>query len=374
MEIDILYERKELAKNFLSLLDKGTISLILYEARRKGKTTFVLNDLAKVARNDHYVFYYSFMKKGIKSDFRLTFLENLRKFFIEEIYQKIQIKQNVNFELNLGFLKIKTSTIEEKVTYYNLDLTSLSDVCQAIIEYSDKPILFIFDEFQEIGRYENTKISLDFLKELRTILDVNRGFFKTIFLGSSIQDINKMFSDYKQPFFRFGLKMRLPNLEDDFIDYLIDKFHEKENFKLDKNKLLSIFKKNDYSPAVIMDLFKVAKIVGKSLNYDVDLIYQELKSLEKDFGDHQIIFNKLNLLDKVILKRITIDNYKITSQPSLNFIKSIKNLENVDVQNIRSSIKKMKKMDVINSEGQFWNINNPNLFEEIDKMKFEFNK
>lgn len=258
------------------------------------------------------------------------------------------------------------------MTYYNLDLTSLSDVCQAIMEYSDKPILFIFDEFQEIGRYENTKISLDFLKELRTILDVNRGFFKTIFLGSSIQDINKMFSDYKQPFFRFGLKMRLPNLEDDFIDYLIDKFYEKENFKLDKNKLLSIFKKNDHSPAVIMDLFKVAKIVGKSLNYDVDLIYQELKSLEKDFGDHQIIFNKLNLLDKVILKRITIDNYKITSQLSLNFIKSIKNLENVDVQNIRSSIKKMKKMDVINSEGQFWNINNPNLFEEIDKMKFEF--
>lgn len=88
MEIDILYERKELAKNFLSLLDKGTISLILYEARRKGKTTFVLNDLAKVAKKDHYVFY-SFMKKGIKSDFRLTFLENLRKFFIEEIYQKI---------------------------------------------------------------------------------------------------------------------------------------------------------------------------------------------------------------------------------------------------------------------------------------------
>lgn len=352
---DIIFERKELAKQFLSLYDKATFSLIMYEVRRKGKTTFVLEDLAKEASKTHYVFYYSFMRNNSLDSFLLDFT----KFVKDVVFQNIDLKSKAKLNLFLINAEIQVEKKEE--------LLSLFDLQRLIKQYSDLPILLILDEFQEIGRQENKKESLGFLKELRTMLDTSRGFIKTIFLGSSIEDIGKMFSDYKQPFFNFGLKIKLPDLNEDFLNHVNDYF-KKETGKELKN-IKKVYEKIGKLPGLLLDLVKILKINGEIYDYDLmkALIFQ--KNFEEKFKINEFNFYDLSLLEKNVLKRILINNKQLSSEQSLNWIRnSDEELIDLSLFSLRAAIRKLKNKDVIRKEKQLWFINNQAIIDKINSL------
>lgn len=62
MSLDYFYPRKDYASRIVNSLHSMSNSFSLFQIRRKGKTTFLLDDLADVASDRFYVFYYSFMR------------------------------------------------------------------------------------------------------------------------------------------------------------------------------------------------------------------------------------------------------------------------------------------------------------------------
>lgn len=79
-----------------------------------------------------------------------------------------------------------------------LDELSLVQIINAITESSDKPVLMLLDEVQELARVSHT---IGLIRSLRTGLDINQQKIKVIFTGSSTNGLRAMFNDNKAPFF-----------------------------------------------------------------------------------------------------------------------------------------------------------------------------
>ena len=69
---------------------------------------------------------------------------------------------------------------------------SVSEVIEALAQ-SGKTVLLLFDEVQELARFDDTG---GLIRSLRTGLDMHRAQVKVVFTGSSINGLRQMFSDY----------------------------------------------------------------------------------------------------------------------------------------------------------------------------------
>lgn len=211
------YSRKEYAEKLMKSIGNSH-AIVLFEGRRKGKTTFLINDLASIASNDHYVFYYSFMleeKDLLNGNFKEDFIFKLNEFVNDVIFNEKnndRIKKS-EFEISLDLknplmflnsfkVKYKRENISQEKIIRKLNLIDIFDL---IKEFTDKKVLLILDEFQEVARFQkNQEEKIGFIKDLRTGLDLNKTVIKTVFTGSSYNDLSKLFSNYNEPFYKFG--------------------------------------------------------------------------------------------------------------------------------------------------------------------------
>lgn len=393
--LDYFYSRKDYASRIINSLHSMSNSFSLFQIRRKGKTTFLLDDLADVASDRFYVFYYSFMRGNNLEDYDLYqhFKKSLFDFLKTTICnQSIKVPKEKNiFIKKIGLLSFNLEFDKEYNEKEIFEKMDLSDIFLLMGEYSDKPILFLLDEFQEIAKFKN---SIDFLKTLRTELDIRKTYISCVFTGSSYNELDVLFNQYNHPFFRFTNKMDFPDLDNDFIYFCTDVFmnriketnsfnelmknfrkitledNNETNFNEDdlkkwlNNNLIKIFNETGKFPVIIKDILQKLEI---TLNLENLNEYAIDHNLNRENEDNRKIWINLSQIERNILFRIVKNKNKIGSTLSEDGF-----LKGVEKSKIDYAIRKLKQKNLILKEGkQSWLITDQSFKRYIDDYVHE---
>lgn len=338
------FSRKDYAKNLIEMLMDSNNSISLFEIRRKGKTTFLIDDIAPLASDVMYVFYFSFMKNESDKNYLVL---NFKKTLFEFIYlnimgEKIDYLKDKKILLKklgfkLPFLNIELSNEFEQIDFSKV---SLSDLFLLMDGYAKIPVLFLFDEFQELAKMNQ----IGFVRDLRTELDIRKNYISCIFTGSSYNALDKMFSQYNQPFFKFGINIDFPDLGMDFIENCEKVFYEKTKIHLDKIHLFELFNKHGKYPMVLIDALLKLEITRKVEDVESYIIDN---SLIKEITVNQSLWKNFSEIDKRILFLIVNNNNnKISSEKNLKWLSKEIGQE-IKKNNVTYSLRKLKNEQVI---------------------------
>lgn len=384
-------DKAELLLNNIKTEDP--MNMMLFKQRRSGKTLFLKKDVMDLAdKHNVFCFYFSFLeiKNGdrITEDFINDFLISLKNGFslnkkmfsefknffhlIKEFSFGVSIgdEKVFNFELFLDTLRKQTNLVKIK------HLFSYFKKC-----FPDKKLLLLLDEFQELSNQQN----LDFIKELRTAIDVNSDFVKVIFTGSSYNKLMSFFNDYNQPFYNFGFNLYLEDFDINFIKHLLSVFHERtKRLDLTEDYLFEWFNKTGKSPYYVSETLKVlennpqAKFeteINRILSFDKDLINKELIHLN--------FWNGLNEIEKFLILYIIKVNGRLTTQFAIkslqHYLKKLDVGQDLTEKQLKNKIsyfsKKMLSTEkiskvlneyrIVDLKLKEWIVKNP-MFDEVD--------
>lgn len=373
------YSRKEYAEKLMKSIGNSH-AIVLFEGRRKGKTTFLINDLASIASNDHYVFYYSFMleeKDLLNGNFKEDFIFKLNEFMNDVIFNEKnndRIKKS-EFEISLDLknplmflnsfkVKYKRENISQEKIIRKLNLIDIFDL---IKEFTDKKVLLILDEFQEVARFQkNQEEKIGFIKDLRTGLDLNKTVIKTVFTGSSYNDLSKLFSNYNEPFYKFGFSTPLKSLDDDFVKHCLTVFENETGIKINLEDAIKIFKRMNGLPEDFINLLLYMELNDYKNIKDA---YNEIHFLPS--SDLDKMFLNLTEIEKEVLKIIYLKKGKgITNEENINRIKTFCKNEEINKNKIKNTVSKLKDKNLIvrkiNSHN--WELANYELIKFVEKI------
>lgn len=349
---EYFYLREDYAKRFVNLIKRYGGNYSLFQIRRKGKTTFLKKDFAKIASKDFYVFYYSFMKKDSPENIFFDFKKKLFEFVYEVVCKNNGdfLKRKESFFTKLGF-KILGSCFEFSKENKEIDFneTGLDDILNLFNEFKDKSLIMLLDEFQELG---NNKKNESFVKELRTELDLRDQYIHCVFTGSSYNGLEGFFSKYNAPLFQFGTRLDFEDLPDDFISFCSTKFNENNpNLKVKEKDLLNIFYETGKFPLIILDVLKKMEINQNNNPYNFiknNELYSEITIQKEKWISY-------NDLEKLILYRIVNEENKISGKESIIFYEKLLKTT-VSENQINYVLKKLKNKNIILKDKQNWKL------------------
>lgn len=276
------YPRTELAHQVMGLFNTGlSHALTFFAPRRKGKTEFLLKDIAPLAKEqDYQVFYFSFLDN-----------ENAQKRFIFELmaFSQGKIAKAIN---RLSSVEIQGF----KAELQQLGADDLSHSLNAIAE-QNKPTLLLLDEIQALAGANHHAM----VASLRTALDTSKDKIKVIFTGSSREQLRQMFSSSQAPFFHYGQNLVFPDLDKAFTDHLAGVFYRTTRRDLDNEALWQAFYQMNKSPQMARALIE-RMALDPSL--DIATATNDLLQDTKTHQDYAPIYHDLTAIAQHLLTHI----------------------------------------------------------------------
>lgn len=251
------FPRKDLADHYLGFLDLGISSnFAIVAPRRKGKTQFILQDLAPQAQRRDYLPVYASLwqninapHEGIIAALQEAIAATSKKSALTRLLQANVKKAAVSNEL-LGSLEIEFADRPSKPSVKELAyMESLLSELETNAE--GKTVLLLIDEVQHLS----TSAQFDSLTHtLRTMLDRRQGRIKAIFTGSSRHYMNLLFNESQSPFYHFVETAPFPDLDEQFIAFIRAKLARDHHKNVAIQPLLKAFANVDHSPYWLMKL------------------------------------------------------------------------------------------------------------------------
>ena len=276
------YPRKALAEHYLGLCDLGiSSSFSLIAPRRKGKTLFILRDLAPASKKKYLPVYASLWSninaphEGLIHALEEAIAGLDRKGFISRLLQaKIQ-KATLSNEL-LGRMEVEFASHPQTASSH--ELTYLDQLLTTLTEKAgDKTVLLLIDEVQHLS----TSPSFDGLTHaLRTLLDKRQGQVKSIFTGSSRHYMNLLFNESQSPFYHFSHPLPFPDLDHEFLEFLRDRLANEHHLNVTVAELSHAFKQLDYSPYWMMKLIARLLIARRGVKEALDYARHLIEAAE----------------------------------------------------------------------------------------------
>ncbi|MGB9848813.1 MAG: AAA family ATPase [Moorellaceae bacterium] len=204
-------------------------SVMLYGPRRIGKTSLALEVLRRLRKKGFYTAAVDFFRLLNKRDLAVSLidacLENrtgIRKTL--EAWKnrtksiagtaKLTVKLQ-DLELDLGFSRNEEN--EEALLDYALNLPGL------LSQRDKKPVVVLFDEFQDAGRVAGNEV----YKKMRSYFQTQENV-AYVFLGSKEGMMKNLFGDKKEAFYRFATILPIPPIpEEAWVEYITRKFAAK---------------------------------------------------------------------------------------------------------------------------------------------------
>lgn len=293
------YPRSELADRYLDLLAIGISSNIaLIAPRRKGKTLFILQDLAPRAQKKQYIPVYASLWQNINAPHEglINALEEaiaaLDKRAALTRLLKAKIKKTTLSNDLLGKMEVEFADSPSKPTskelvYLDALLTELEK------KAGKKQILLLIDEVQHLS----TSKTFDPLTHtLRTMLDKRQGRVKSIYTGSSRHYMNLLFNESQSPFYHFVDSVPFPDLDETFIDFIRKKLADDHLLVIPKKPLVKAFAYLNHSPYWMMKLVGHMITYRASVDRAIDYVIQLLEATE----GLEAIAKKMKPIDKLI--------------------------------------------------------------------------
>lgn len=359
------FHRTEEAKQYLGLLDLGIVSSIAIIApRRKGKTLFVLKDLAPLSQKRGYLPVYVSLWQTINTphDGLITALQDAisnldRKAPISRLLNAKVKKTTVSNEL-LGKMEVEFADnpvppSSEKLAYCDQLLTQLEK------RAGKKTVLLLIDEVQHLA----TSAKFDPLAHaLRTMLDKRQGSIKSIFTGSSRHYLDLLLNESKSPFYHFVSQYEFPDLGEDFLAFIKSKMHKDYQISVSMKSLAASFQDLDLSPYWMMKLVMQMIAFKQSATEALDYTLQLMEATE----DFEGIAQRLKPIDKVVFLALCrgTNPYSKELMTKVGKETSVKGVPS----NIQRSIKRLSESALISQKGkEGYNIEKPGLRRYLEK-------
>ncbi|WP_444928324.1 hypothetical protein ACJJI4_23725 (plasmid) [Microbulbifer sp. TRSA002] len=343
------YPRTELAEQYLGLLALGiNSSLAIIAPRRKGKTLFILQDLAPLSQKKNYIPVYASLWQNINAPHEglIAALEDAiasfdKKSTLSRLLNTKIKKTAVSNEL-LGKMEVEFADNPSKPT--SKELAYLDQLLNILVEKSGKKtVLLLVDEVQHLS----TSSQFDPLTHtLRTMLDKRQGKVKSIFTGSSRHYLDLLLNESKSPFYHFVEEKKFPDLDVSFIEFLREKLARNHQITIAIQPLCKAFSDLDQSPYWMMKL--IAQIITSkaSVKDSLEYVHQLIEATE----DFEGISKRLKPIDKLVFLALCqganpyskelmakIDNYAGVKGVPSNIQRAIKRLSEA---NLISQIRK----------------------------------
>jgi hypothetical protein len=361
------YPRTELAEQYLALLGLGiTSNLAIIAPRRKGKTLFVLQDLAPLAQTKGYIPVYASLWQNINAPHEglVSALEDA----IAAIYKKATFsrllkakikKTTVSNEL-LG--KMEVEFADNPRTPTSKELAYIDQLLGMLVERAGKKtVLLLIDEVQHLS----TSSQFDQLAHsLRTMLDKRQGKVKSIFTGSSRHYLDILLNESKSPFYHFVDRQDFPDLDEHFIAFLRDNLTRNHQISVAIQPLHKAFADLDQSPYWMMKL--IAQLITFKATVDEALEY--ILQLMEAAEDFEGISRRMKAIDKLVFLALS----RGTNPFSKELMARIdKETEVKGVQsNIQRAIKRLSEAGLISqTRKDGYHIEKPGLTRYLDQGK-----
>lgn len=277
------YPRHDLAEHYLGLLALGiSANFAIVAPRRRGKTLFVLQDLAPLAQKKGYLPVYASLWQNINTPHEglIVALEEAiasvdkRTPFSRLLKAKIR-RASVSNEI-LGSMEIEFA--DRPIQARSQELTYLEQLLAALEEKAGRrTILLLIDEVQHLS----TSSQFDALAHtLRTMLDKRQGRVKSVFTGSSRHYMNLLFNEAQSPFYHFVELLPFPELPDEFVGFVRDKLASGYQIAVPIQPLRKAFDQLDRSPYWMMKLISHLITYKKTVAESVDFVLQLMEAAE----------------------------------------------------------------------------------------------
>ena len=273
------FTRTELAQRYLDVLQLGiSSSLAIIAPRRKGKTLFVLQDLAPLAQEKGYLPVYASLWQNLNAPHEglISALENTLAHLqekpaltrlLQSKVRKTVLGNELLGKLEIEFADTPTGPTTRELAYLDQLLVEVEKLA------GKRTLLLLIDEVQHLAT--STHFS-PLAHNLRTLLDQRQGKIKSVFTGSSRHYLNLLLNEANSPFYHFVEQVDFPDLGLDFIRFLVDKLASEFQIKVGLQELDLAFDALDKSPYWMMRL--IARLITsqedikKSLTYVLGLI------------------------------------------------------------------------------------------------------
>ncbi|MFT6914763.1 MAG: hypothetical protein ACJAWL_001059 [Motiliproteus sp.] len=249
------FSRRDLADQYFGLLDLGISSAFSIVApRRKGKTLFVLQDVASQAQERGYLPVYASLWQNINAPHEGVILaledavQNLEKGSALARIFKAKIKKTAVANDLLG--RVEVEFADNPVKPGSKDLIYLDELLSRLeIAAGKKTVLLLIDEVQHLATAKSFE---PLAHALRTLLDKRQGRVKSLFTGSSRHYLDLLFNESSSPFYHFVDQIPFPDLDGRFVDYLRDKLANEYRVHVSAGVLNRVFQQLDHSPYWMM--------------------------------------------------------------------------------------------------------------------------
>jgi len=312
------FSRLALAEKYLDIFSTGLFSnLAIIEARRKGKTFFLLQDLAPLSLKRKYIPIYANLWQNTNAPHEgliLAFQEALKSLSKKSAIGRLlnsEIKKTTISNELLGKMEIEFAESPTKASSQELMLLEQL-LNELTIKAGKKTILLLVDEVQHLA---TSAVFEPLTYALRTMLDKRQGAVKAIFTGSSRHYMDLLFNESQAPFYHFVERVPFPDLGSEFIHFLVNKMDKEFGVSVDFKKLSNAFDKFDKSPYWMIKFVGYLLSYGTNFNESLDYILQLIEKVEGfdklakqlkpiDKLVYIAITNKENIFSKVFLSRV----------------------------------------------------------------------
>lgn len=296
------FPRPSFAKSLVKQLEIGLATrLILVAPRRKGKTEFLLHDLAPEANRAGYTVVYASLWANVNAP-HVAILDALNA-AVETGRRRESITRKL-LETAINRVRIDALGIGAELEFADhpaapvaQDTTAIDSLIDALSQGRRTKLLLMLDEIQHLG---TERAFLPLVYSMRTTLDRLRAV-RVVFCGSSRGAVRKMFGEHDAPFYGFATEVELPDLGPDFTNFLSEVFRRLTQRHIDSEMLWKHFEALDRNPFY-------ARQALKSMALDPALpmrdAFDQVLAAVAEQNDYDGIWGRLTLLERLLFLKV----------------------------------------------------------------------
>ncbi|MFT4929649.1 MAG: hypothetical protein ACI8WB_005784 [Phenylobacterium sp.] len=313
-------------------MNSGINSIAIFAERRKGKTEFLIEDLAPYAQSQGFkTVYINFWEQ--RSDPIYCIAKGVKRALQSDGSTLLKHwKKEVNITLP-GF--------EVKAQDNNNNTQALAYESLEQLLKNKGNVLLMFDEIQHLAT--DAKFE-ELIATLRTFLDSNKKSVKAVFTGSSQHRLNKIFRHQKAAFYRGASLVDFPNMGEGFVHHLVSVFHSITSNQLDEEKGNAIFEQYHYSPFLLVDLMQTMMREGID-DFDHGLeYYQRTNNPNQQWAD---LWHSLKLIDQLILTQVIITNQALYHSDTYALLGDRLGIDDVKRGMVQSAVNRLRDSGIL---------------------------
>lgn len=311
---EYFFDRKEETSRIVETLAGGN-NLVLFAPRRYGKTSLVFRAMAELEKQGIDCVYFDLLPIYDVRDFCRIYTQRILE--KQRGWKKLVVK----LADWLGGTRPKLTLSADGKASLELDFPEIIPSPEAIesvlrlperVASKGKRLVIVFDEFQEIARFE--KIRFEAL--LRSVIQ-HRENVSYLFLGSKTHLLNAMFTGRSRPFFNSAATMRISKLPlTETVDFLKRRF-KKSGITLSSEAAQKIINEADGVPYYIQllaaEIWQTVKndnlstVSESAISQGVDWVI----TLKKDY--YTELYDRLSLQQKKLVAAIARNGKEIFS-------------------------------------------------------------